>query len=66
VETIYNGANPKALNESFDPTEVEEIKNTLNKQSGDVWLVNTARLEHQKAFDITIRALALLPMNVKF
>ena len=31
-----------------------------------MWLVNTSRLEHQKAQDIVIRALLLLPDTIKF
>ncbi len=66
VEIIRNGANPKDLKESFDPAMVEAIKLKWGKQAGDVWLVNTSRLEHQKAQDIVIRALPLLPDNIKF
>ncbi len=65
VIIIPNGANPKDIKESFDQHEVDEIKNRFNKKTGDVWLVNTARLVHQKANDDTITALAQLPENVK-
>ncbi len=66
IELIRNGANPKDLKESFDPAMVEDIKRKWGKQDGDVWLVNTSRLEHQKAQDIVIRALPLLSSNIKF
>jgi len=66
IELIRNGANPKDLKESFDPAMVEGIKLKWGKQDGDVWLVNTSRLEHQKAQDVVIRALPLLPDNIKF
>jgi glycosyltransferase involved in cell wall biosynthesis len=66
VEMIYNGANPKDINESFDPAAVEALKQKLGKKEGDVYLVNTARLEYQKAQDDVIRALPILPSNVKF
>lgn len=66
VEIIRNGANPKDLKESFDPAAVEALKDKWGKQAGDVWLVNTSRLEHQKAQDVVIRALPLLPDTIKF
>jgi len=66
VEIIRNGANPKDLKESFDPAAVEALKAKWGKQAGDVWLVNTSRLEYQKAQDIVVRALPLLPSNIKF
>lgn len=66
AEIIRNGANPKDLKESVDPAAVEAIKRKWNKKEGEVWLVNTARLEYQKAQDDVIRALPLLPERVKF
>ena len=66
VEIIRNGANPRDLKGSFDPAMVEALKSKWGKEEGDVWLVNTSRLEHQKAQDIVIRALKELPANIKF
>ena len=66
VELIHNGANPHDLEEYFDQKEIEELKHALGKKKGDIFLVNTARLEYQKAQDDVIRALPLLPDNVKF
>ena len=66
VELIRNGANPKDLKESFDPAAVEALKQKWGKKDGDIWLVNTSRLEHQKAQDVVIRALPLLPNSIKF
>ncbi|HEY5383404.1 MAG TPA: glycosyltransferase family 4 protein [Candidatus Paceibacterota bacterium] len=66
VELIRNGANPKDLKESVDHATVKALKQKLGKKEGDVWLVNTARLEHQKAQDDVIRALTLLPDNILF
>lgn len=66
VELVRNGANPKDLKESFDPAAVEAVKQKWGKQAGDTWLVNTSRLEHQKAQDVVIRALPLLPDTIKF
>lgn len=66
VEIIRNGANPRDLKGTFDPAMVESVKQKWGKSEGDVWLVNTSRLEHQKAQDVVIRALPLLPGHIKF
>jgi len=66
VEIIRNGANPRDLKGTYDPAMVEALKAKWGKQTGDIWLVNTSRLEHQKAQDVVIRALSLLPNNIKF
>jgi glycosyltransferase involved in cell wall biosynthesis len=67
VVKIYNGANPAAIKEdSYSQMEIESLKAELGKKDGEVWLVNTARLVHQKAFDVVIRALTHLPSNIKF
>lgn len=67
VEVVYNGSDPGDLvDDLFTKEERTAIKNTLGKKDGDVFLVNTARLVPQKAFDVTIRALTLLPPHVKF
>lgn len=64
VVLVHNGANPRDLKESLSKEEVEETRRALGKKEGDVYLVNTARLVHQKANDVTIRALPLLPEHV--
>lgn len=66
IEIIHNGANPRDLNESVSEQEIAELKKSLNKKSEEIYLVNTARLVHQKANDDVIRALKLLPENIKF
>ena len=65
VEIIYDGANPRDLKGDPAPEEVERVKRELGKKEGEVFLVNTARLVHQKGADTTIRALPLLPAHVK-
>jgi len=64
-ELIHNGANPRDLKESVDTNDVWRVQEQYGKKEGDVWLINTARLEPQKGNDDTIRALASLPKNVK-
>jgi glycosyltransferase involved in cell wall biosynthesis len=67
VEVVYNGSDPGDLvDDLFTEEDLTRIKNTLGKKEGDIFLVNTARLVPQKAFDSTIRALKKLPINIKF
>jgi glycosyltransferase involved in cell wall biosynthesis len=63
---IKNGANPNDLKEKFTQDEVEEMKIKLGKKMGDIFLVNTSRVVHQKGIDTTIEALKFLPDNIKF
>lgn len=65
MELIRNGANPESLKPTFAEADVVALKQRLGKKEGDIYLVNTARLVHQKGFDTTIRALPLLPANIK-
>ena len=65
VELIYNGANPRDIKDAVSVKEVDEMKKKLGKKSGDIFLVNTSRLVHQKAFDDIIRALVKLPKYIK-
>lgn len=67
VVKIFNGANPAALKEgSYSDEEIAALKAELGKTPTDVWLINTARLVYQKAFDTVIRSLQYLPESVKF
>lgn len=65
IELIRNGANPRDLHNSVSEEEIEAIRKELNKRPGEVLLINTSRLVHQKANDDTIRALTMLPDNVR-
>ena len=62
---VRNGANPESIKPTFNQEDVETLKQKLGKKPGDIYLVNTARLVHQKGFDTTIRALQLLPVHIK-
>jgi glycosyltransferase involved in cell wall biosynthesis len=65
IVLIKNGANPKDLKESVSPEEIAALKEKLGKKEGDIWLVNTSRLVHQKGFDTIIEALTHLPPHIK-
>ncbi len=66
VIKIHNGANPRDVAAVFDEQEIENLKKELGKKEGDIFLVNTARLAYQKATNITIQSLKMLPEHVKF
>lgn len=67
VEVIPNGADSTDVEESTINSDIlERLKEKIGLHEGDIVLVNTARLEYQKAFDVVIRALPLLPSQVKF
>lgn len=63
---VHNGANPNDLKDTVSSEEVAALSTQLGKKPGEVWLVNTARLVHQKGNDDTLRALVRLPGHVKF
>lgn len=65
IELIRNGANPRDLKNSVPEAEVEVVKQQLHKKPGEVFLINTSRLVHQKANDDTIRALTMLPDTIR-
>ncbi|PIR85297.1 hypothetical protein COU15_01400 [Candidatus Kaiserbacteria bacterium CG10_big_fil_rev_8_21_14_0_10_45_20] len=66
VELIYNGANPKNLFPEYSEEEALAVRDSLGKKEGDIYMLNAARLVHQKGHDTVIRALPLLPDHVHF
>lgn len=65
VEIIPNGASLPSAQE-YPAAELEALAKEVGKKDGEVLLVSVSRLVHQKAIDMVIRALALLPMHVKY
>lgn len=65
IALIPNGANPKDLKGQVSEEEVERIRQELGKKEGEVLLINTSRLVHQKGNDDTIRALPLLAPHIR-
>lgn len=66
VVLIRNGANPKNFEQFYSDEALLEIRNELGKQAGDIYLFIAARLVYQKGIDTVMRALAVLPTQVKF
>jgi glycosyltransferase involved in cell wall biosynthesis len=65
VVVIPNGASLPSAQE-YPAAELEAVTREVGKRPDDVFMVTVARLVHQKAQDIVIRALPLLPENVRY
>ena len=66
IVLVRNGANPKNFDQYYSDEELLKIKSDLGKQIGEVYLFIAARLAYQKGIDNVIKALPLLPENIKF
>jgi len=65
VVLVYNGGNPRDLNDDVSLEEIAGVQQRLGKKPGDIFLVNTSRLVHQKGHETAIEALTFLPQNIK-
>ena len=65
VEIIRNGADPDNLDLLASDKMLEAVKKSLGKKADDIYLFIAARLVYQKAQDIIIKSLTLLPERVK-
>lgn len=66
LEVIPNGVDITHFTQETSKTELEERKSKLQKKPGDIFLITTSRLVKKNAVDDVIKALPLLPENVKF
>ena len=66
MEVIPNGFSPASFKQDYSEREVEDLKIKLGKKENDVYLVTVSRLVHKNAVDDVIRAMKLLPDNIKF
>lgn len=64
VAVIPNGASVESSRE-YPQGELDALTHSLDKKEGDIFLLSIGRLVHQKAIDVVIRALALLPAHVQ-
>lgn len=65
VVTIPNGASIPVTQE-YPAEELAALKEIVGKRDGEIFLITVARLVHQKAQDVVIRALSLLPENIRY
>lgn len=66
VEIVPNGVDVSHFSKEYPETAIDEVKDELGKEMGDVFLITTSRLVHKNAVDDVIRALPQLPQHVKF
>ncbi len=62
---IPNGASISTDTE-YDAEELRALEKSVGKKDGEFLLVSVSRLVHQKAIDMNLRALALLPAHVRY
>lgn len=65
ISVIPNGASIPVTQE-YPAEELAALTKKVGKKEGDIFLITVGRLVHQKAQDMVIRALTLLPENVKY
>jgi len=62
---IPNGASTESAAANTDEDVLAGLRSSVGKVEGDVLLISVSRLVHKNAVDDVIRALALLPINIK-
>lgn len=66
VEVVPNAVSVRHFSQEYPLAVINEIKDKLGKKMGDVFIITTSRLVHKNAVDDVIRALPLVPENVRF
>jgi len=66
LEVIPNAVDTKHFSEEYSAEQLSALKQKLGKSSGDIFLITTSRLVAKNAVDDIIRALVLLPKEIKF
>ncbi|MFH1979304.1 MAG: glycosyltransferase [Patescibacteria group bacterium] len=66
IKIIPNGVDLEKFSQKFPDKELVQLKNELCKKGDDKFLVHTGRLNYKNALDDIIKALPLLPDNIKF
>jgi glycosyltransferase involved in cell wall biosynthesis len=65
-KVIPNAVDTARFTHTYTSDEVGEMKNSLGKKEGEIYLVTTSRLVHKNGVDDVIRALPLMPASVSF
>lgn len=66
LEIIPNAADTTHFSQEYPESVINEVKDSLDKRMGDIFLITTSRLVHKNAIDDVVRALAMLPTHVHF
>lgn len=64
IEVVPNGSSLPSAQE-YSEQELAELKQRIGKKDGEIFLISVSRLVHQKGIDVVIRALSLLPHNIR-
>lgn len=63
---VPNAVNTSHFTQTYGVDELRQVRQDLGLNASDVALVTTSRLVHKNAVDDVVRALVLLPAQVKF
>lgn len=66
VEMVPNGVDVSLFAKKFSKHEVDDIRQKIGKKDGDIILASSSRLTAKNGLDDVVRALPLLPSNIKF
>ncbi|MEK7148383.1 MAG: glycosyltransferase family 4 protein [Patescibacteria group bacterium] len=66
LEVVPNAVNVSHFAQEYPEKELSILKHRLGKKDGDFFLITTSRMVSKNAVDEVIRALPLLPSEVKF
>lgn len=66
ISIVPNGVDLEKFSRKFSSEELSGLKQEIGKKEGDIFLVQTGRLNYKNALDDVIKALPRLPENVKF
>lgn len=64
VVMIPNGASLESA-KTYPQVELDALSTKLSKKEGEILLLSIGRLVHQKSIDTVVRALVLLPTNIR-
>lgn len=64
-EVIPNGVEVESFSRSYSDEELVDLRKTIQKKEGDIFLITTSRLVEKNAVDDIIKSLALLPDYIK-
>lgn len=66
LEVVPNAVNVAHFAQEYPEQELAILKHKLGKRTGDFFLITTSRMVTKNAVDEVIRALPLIPSNLKF
>ena len=66
IELVPNAVNTKHFSQDFPKKELDKLKEKLGKKENEKYVITTSRLVKKNAVDDVIKALPMLPENIKF